>query len=225
MAGPCRVPALLISVQEERQQVLFRVFLPPVDGDFAVSHVGPENESVGPVLPEPVEEEVGAGDGHAAHGDHRGSVVEGRGDVFFALDAAAEVYGERCGGGDFAQHTDIDDVLRLGPVEVDDVQPAEAQPFKLPGHLCRAVAVDGLLSVVALCESHALALYDVDGGDEFYALCHGRMLFVNVEKVAQDALARLSALFGVELTGIEVALVQTGTVGLYVMGRGHGVLA
>ena len=90
--------------------------------------------------------------------------------VVVALDASAEVYGEVCRGGDGPQGVGVDDMLRFGPVEVDDVEAPVAQLFEAACDVGRVVAVDGFVVVVALGQSDALAVDDVDGWDEFHCV-------------------------------------------------------
>ena len=48
------------------------------------------------------------------------------------------------------------------------MQAFETKLFKALGYISRRVIVNRLLLVVALGEAYALAVDDVDGGDEFY---------------------------------------------------------
>ena len=58
-------------------------------------------------------------------------------------------------------------MTRLGTIQIDDVQSAEAYALKLNGHLQR-VAVDGLLSVVALGQPYAFSVDNVYGRYQFH---------------------------------------------------------
>ena len=152
---------------QERQQVFRRIFLPAVDADLAVAHVGTKYHAVGTIPLQPRHEQLGLSDGYAADGHHLCAVVEGRLQVVVGLDAATEVYRQPSLRGNTAKHGGVDNVFRLGTVEVNDVQTAIACLLELAGHLQRT-AVDGLLGVVTLGQPYTLSVDDVNGGDEFY---------------------------------------------------------
>ncbi len=153
---------------QEGQQRLGGVFLPAVDADQSVAHVGTEDDALRAVFLQPRDEAVGVGHGYGTHRHHTCPVAEGGLDVVVGLDATAEIDGEACCSGDFLQGLVVDDVARLRPVEVNHVETAKPDSFKFGGHLGRTVAVDRLLGVVALGQPDALSVDDVYGRDEFY---------------------------------------------------------
>ena len=148
---------------EEGDEFLGAVLLPTIDTDTTIAHVCSEYHAVAAVTFQPCGEEGGLLHGNAADGDHGCTCCKSLLDVVVCLDASAEINHEICGCSDFSQRLHIDNVLRLRAVEVNDVQPLCSQRFELASDLSHTVAIDCLVCIVALCESHAVSVNDVDG--------------------------------------------------------------
>ena len=54
-------------------------------------------------------------------------------------------------------------MLRLGSVQIHNVESLESQLLEVLGYFCRIVVIDLLLVVIAFCQANALAIYQVDG--------------------------------------------------------------
>ena len=94
----------------------------------------------------------------------------------------------------------VDNVLALGSVQVNQMEPADACILKAQRHIQRIVAVGLAGVVVTLGESYAFAVYYIYRRNDIHVL--------NVKKILKNALSCGSALFGVELSGVEVVFVQ-----------------
>ena len=79
-----------------------------------------------------------------------------------------QLYGDRQCGGDCLDGPVVDGLAGAGAVEVHQVQPL--RPLVLPGQGLghRIVAEPGHLGVIALMEPHAVAIQQVDGGDDLH---------------------------------------------------------
>ena len=83
------------------------------------------------------------------------------------FDAAAVLDFEPCACGDAFEHFQVGRTLRPGAVQIDHVQPPQPRRFEAQGRVERVAAVGRAAVVVALCESHAGAVYQIHRGNDF----------------------------------------------------------
>ena len=143
---------------------------PAVHGHLALARVEADDH-VARELQAELAHEVRGAHGLGADDDpaHAGAQV-GLGGLDVA-DAAADLHRElREGGGDAAHDLGVDGAPGAGAVEVDHVQPPRAGLHPPPGDLHRVVAEHRHVVHAPLAQAHALAVLDVDGGDQLHGL-------------------------------------------------------
>ena len=175
---------------QEGDEFLAGVLFPAIHRNAPVANVSAEDEFVGPIVLEPREEALRLAHGNAAYGHHVGTGSEGLFEVVVALDASTEVDDQTRVLGNSTESLHVDDMFGTGSVEVYHMESCEPHAFKRACHLNGVVVVGGLPGVVALGESYAFAVDDVDGGNQFY---HCRVCFLlcrNVDLGITDALSR-----------------------------------
>ena len=88
--------------------------------------------------------------------------------ILFGLYAATEINNERRCLGDSAEHVNIDDVLRLGTVEIHDMQTLEPSFLEMPCHFHGVVSIYGLAVIVAFSQTHAFTVNNIYSRYKFY---------------------------------------------------------
>ena len=132
-----------------------------------MAHVGTQDDLLSAESLQPTHEQFGLRDGDAADGHHRGTCGEGLLDILVGLDAAAEVDRQPGFRRDLTEHLTVHNVLRLRTVEIDHVQTLVAYALELKRHIQR-LAIHRLLVVIALGQSYALAVDNIDGRYKLY---------------------------------------------------------
>ena len=102
----------------------------------------------------------------AAYDDMGGTGAEDVGHALRRLDAAAELDAERGVGGNALKDRQVARRTGFGAVEVDEVQAGDSGIPEGGGDGEGVGAVAGHLAVVAAAEAHALAVDEVDGGND-----------------------------------------------------------
>ena len=157
-------------IGDEVDHICLRLLLPPLRGDATVVAVGAENDLLRTIGLQPLQKQIGLLQGDAATGNLPGAVLEGDPYCFVGLDASAKIDLQRGLRGDGVQDMVVDDVLRLCPVEVHQMQVADAVGFKFFRYLQRVLVVDLFCVVIAFGEADTLASDDVDGRDDSHNL-------------------------------------------------------
>ena len=132
-----------------------------------MAHVGTQDDFLSAVSLQPTHKQLGLRDGDAADGHHRGTRGKCLLNILVGLDAAAEIDRQLGFRRNLTEHLAVHDVLRLRAVQIDHVQSLVAYALELKRHIQR-LAIHRLLVIIALGQSHALTVDNIDGRYKLY---------------------------------------------------------
>ena len=158
---------------KERLPTGIALLEPALDGDATILDIGTEDNTVGTILLQPSQKELGTLDSNRAAGNHLCSTLESDTDIIVALQATTKIDDEIGFGRDLFEYPMVDDVTAFRSIEIDKVKTTDADIFKLKGRFKRVLTIFFLSIIVAFGEANKFAVDDVNGG---YYLNHDKKL-------------------------------------------------